>query len=170
MWTRILAIAMALALTGCASFDLNNAGARTAIEAATLQFIDGDQSRADRVYEVTDGLLSSAEGDAQPIRKTLDAMEARVRDRVQWDKLTDAEALLVHRLIDAVRAEVSARVNQGTLDESQRAAIQSVLRWIRDMAQLSGGFDGTAMEDMARDEGMASGRAAGPQRAAYRAG
>ena len=154
----ILAILMTLALTGCASFDATSAGARTAIEAATLKYIDGDPERAQRVYEITSDLVGVADsGDEQPIRQTLDAIEERARDRIEWSRLDDAEALVIHRLIDAARAEIEARIDNGSVDESERAAIRTVLRWVRDIARLSGGgFDGD-VETVGGNAGVAVG-------------
>ena len=157
----IIAALTALVIAGCASFDAGSTGARTAIEAATLKYIDGDRERAERVHRITSGLLEEAEAETeQPIRKTLDAIEERARERIEWSRLDEAEALVVHRVIDAARAEIEHRVQQGTVDERQSVAIRTVLIWIRDIAQLSGGgFDGDDVETVGGNAGVAVGRA-----------
>jgi hypothetical protein len=161
--TVLLAITLAIATAlvgGCATLDAKRAGARTAIEAGTLQYIDGDRERAQRVYDVTTGLLEQLDTDSdRPVRQALDEIEQRARDRIQWSQLTDAEALVVHRVIDAARAEIEHRIQQGTMDESRRVAISTVLRWIRDIAQLSGAHDGSNLESLDSDAALAPRRA-----------
>lgn len=155
-----LILVLSLFLTGCIGLGLQQSGARTAIEVATLKFIDGDNQRAQRVYEISSELIAiTSEDKAQPIKKTLDRIESKARSRIEWSKLDEAEALLVHRLIDVARAEVQERAEKGFSGGSARVAIRTVLKWIRDIAELSGGGNGTQFEAVGRYALVGAGRA-----------
>ena len=155
-----LIIVLSLFLTGCIGLGLQQAGARTAIEVATLKFIDGDNQRAQRVYEISSELIAiTSEDEAQPIKKTLDKIEAKARSRIEWSKLDEAEALLIHRLIDVVRIEIQERAKQGFVDESAQVAIRTVLKWVRNIAQLSGGGNGDQFETLGGNAIVGTGRA-----------
>ena len=159
---RFLVVAiMAFLMTACVGFSFQREGARTAIEVATLKYIDGDSQRAQRVYEITSGLIKDTKDNAQkPLRQTLDRIESKARERIEWDKLDQAEALVVHRVIDAARAEIEHRVSQGTVNESTQVAVRTVLKWIRDISQLSGGGNGGKFQTVGSDALVGFGRAA----------
>jgi len=153
---------MVLVLVGCAGLNLKQEGARTAIEAATLEYIDGNAARANRVYEITDGLIESTEDkDAMPVKEALRLIESKARERIEWDQLNETEAIVVDRLIDAARAEIEHQIEQGAVDQSTRVAVVTVLQWVRNIAQISGGGDGNQLQ------AMGSYAALGPRRKDY---
>lgn len=158
----VFVLGLSLLLIGCIGIGLGTrqTGARTAIEVATLKFIDGDSQRARRFYEITDGLIAiTSETETQSIKKTLDKIEAKARSRIEWSKLDEAEALLIHRLIDVVRIEIQERAKQGFVDESAQVAIRTVLKWVRNIAQLSGGGNGDQFETLGGNAIVGTGRA-----------
>ena len=161
MFNKAVIVALTLMFTGCAGVNLQQAGARTAIEVATLKYIDGNNERAGRVYAIASELIEETQNDTEkPLRQTLDRIESKARERIEWNQLDEAEALVVHRVIDAARTEVEHRVKQGTVNESARVAIRTVLKWIRDISQLSGGSNGGQFQAVGGNAFMGFGRAA----------
>lgn len=139
LFTSLLVSGLLFALAGCASLQNEEPAAKMAIQAATLKVIDGDTERAQRVHSIADEVIGLVGGDSEA---TLDVVEERVRDEIRWDRLDQAEQLVASNLVDAVRAEIEARIEGGALDPGDRVAVQNVMEWIRDAAAMAGGGSG----------------------------
>lgn len=147
---------MAFMLVACASLNFKQEGARTAMETATIQYIDGQQKRAKNLYKISNGLIEATQKQGElPVKQALGRIEEKARDRISWGQLSEAEALVIHRLIDVARAEIEQRIKQGSVNESTRVAIVTVLEWVRDIARLSGGGNGIDVESMGGNEALA---------------
>lgn len=159
-----LAVGLAMAIsTGCATFtDLfggeGSTGAKTAVQFATLKVIDEDTERAQRVVEIVDHVRELVDGNTTA---TLDQVEQTVRDEIEWSELDAAEQLVVSNLIDAVRAELDARISDGTLDADERVAVGNVLDWVSEAAAMAGGVSGAKPETVTRADAALAGREAG---------
>mgnify|MGYP006428165319 CR=1 FL=1 len=143
----ILVLMLSAILSGCGflqSIDFNGRGlaARSAIEVATLKFIDGDQDRAQRINEITSEILAVADrGKEEAINEALNRIENKLRNEIVWSNLDDAEALLINRVIDVARNEIEERAREGTVDKSVKVAAKTVLEWIRDISNTRGAID-----------------------------
>jgi hypothetical protein len=158
MW--LITLALSVVLTGCAAINNGSPAAKTAIQAATLKVIGGDPDRAQRVHELAGevpALMDGAAGDAT----TMDAVEKRVREEIQWQYLDQAEQLVASNLVDAVRAEIEARIEGGSLDPDDRVAVRTVMQWIRKAAAMAGGGNVAATEAAAGAPAVRHGRAFG---------
>ena len=146
MRKQILAVALALplALGACAGGGGTGIGVDLApsttsalknvvIQYAVLKFIKGDQVRASRVRDVTDLAMGLVKGD---VSVTLDVLEARVRDEIDFSKLKPEDALLVNTLISVVRAELQAKLGDAGVGDGAKVRIISVLTSVRDAAAL----------------------------------
>lgn len=123
-------------LMGCASFSTDQGkqvAARIGVQYATLKVIDGDTDRATLVVSVADRAIALAEG--EPVSTSV--LEEQIRAAIPWDKLDDADKLLVELLILQVRNELDIRVADGLVDPERAAAAVEVLQWVRDAAALA---------------------------------
>lgn len=151
-------------LAGCSTLtswfgEDSGAGAKTAIQFATLKVIDEDPDRASRVVEIVGDVRSLVSDSATT---SLDEIEARVREEIDWSRLDTAEQLVVGNLIDAVRAEITDRIDQGTLEPDERVAVGNVLDWIREAAVMAGGAtDVAGAQTATRTPVVSLGRGAG---------
>lgn len=141
--TALLVAAVLGVSTGCATLSGeggDNAAAKTAVQVATIKVIDEQPSRAQRVVAIADRLDDLISDDATT---SLDDVERRVRASIDWSGLDTAEKLVVNRLIDAVRLEIDTRLeadqlSADVLDERDELAVQQIIDWIRQAAQMSG--------------------------------
>jgi len=128
---------VALIVSGCAALKGDTTpAAKLAIQSATLKVIDSDTERAQRVHKIAGQVLEIVDGNAEA---TLDAVEKRVRDEIRWDQLDQAEQLVASNLVDAVRVEIEARIDGGTLAPDDRVVVQKVMTWIREASAMAVG-------------------------------
>jgi uncharacterized protein YceK len=133
---QLFALALVFVLSGCASLGSDEGqqlAARIGVQYATLKVIGDDADRAATVVSVIDSAIELVEGgDALPI----DLLEAEIRDVIPFDKLDQADTLLVELLILQVREELDLRVDDGLIDPEKVAKVLEVLTWVRDAAAL----------------------------------
>jgi uncharacterized protein YceK len=133
---KLFALALVFVLSGCASLGSDEGqqlAARIGVQYATLKVIGDDADRAATVVSVIDSAIELVEGgDALPI----DLLEAEIRDVIPFDKLDQADTLLVELLILQVREELDLRVDDGLIDPEKVAKVLEVLTWVRDAAAL----------------------------------
>ena len=145
MFVRLLMVALvAISLVGCASLQRGDQGTKTVIQFATLKFIDEDTERARGVYahvQEARGFLTE-EGSV-----SLDQLEVKVRDSIPWARFDQAEQLLLSNLIDMVRVELEDRIEGGLLDPDEQVAVENVLKWIEQAAQMAGGSSDVAVTE-----------------------
>lgn len=128
---KYAAVLVLVFLVGCSILDQHQASAKLAIQFATLKYIDNDDDKAARVQAV---VLNARELAATA--STLDALDEAVRGSIDWSKLDDADKLLASSLLDMIREELRARFGDGALNPEQVVAINKVLDWIDEAAQL----------------------------------
>ena len=140
----LIAPFVALSLMGCAAGGGTGIGVdlapgttqalkSVAIQYATLKFIKGDQAKAAKVRAVTDTAMGLVKGD---VVATLDALEAEVRNQIDFSQMKPEDALLVNTLISVVRAELQAKLGDAGVGEDAKVRILSVLQSVRDAAAL----------------------------------
>ena len=126
MKIAILMAALAI-LTGCATLTDENSSARLTTYYATLKVIDGDPDKAARVQFIATEVQRYASGEEY---LTVDLLIAAIKDQVRWDKLDAADELLVHALIDELRAALVRRFGEDVLPEDLRLAASTVATWV----------------------------------------
>jgi uncharacterized protein YceK len=133
---QLFALALVFLLSGCASLGSDegqNVAARIGVQYATLKVIGEDADRAATVVGVIDSAIELVEGgDALP----MDLLESEIRDAIPFDKLDQADTLLVELLILQVREELDLRVDDGLIDPEKVAKVLEVLTWVRDAAAV----------------------------------
>jgi len=140
----LIAPFVALSLIGCAGGGGTGIGVDLApsttsafksviIQYATLKFIKGKQDRALQVRDVTDVAISLVRGD---VTVTLDVLEKRVREEIDFSKMKPEDALLVNTLITVVRSELQAKLGDAGVGDGAQVRILSVLGSVRDAAAL----------------------------------
>lgn len=124
-------LTIVVAISGCATMQENETLTRAAFEYGTLKVIDGDPDRAERVVDLMDDLIVIASGDA-----TVEFLSERLRDEIDWGKLSPADTILVNAVINEVSARLQEQVGDGLLDPDQRLQVTQALGWIREAALL----------------------------------
>lgn len=106
--------------------------AQAAVVYATAKVIENNPTYAERIAQIAAEVRGVAAGDTAA---TVDTLIALARSRVDWSKLSPADVALVNLLLDAVKAELVARL--GTLPLPQERALQvaKVAGWIEDAAK-----------------------------------
>lgn len=128
----VVCVAAGLVASGCASFQTNSAGAKLAVQYATLKVIKRDPAKAARVTNiVTEADLILTDRTA-----TVALAEAAVRKAIKWEDLSAEDTLLANALINAVKFELEARVGTGGLSADQVLQVRAVLAWITEAAEL----------------------------------
>lgn len=128
---KYAAILVLVFLVGCSVLDQHQAGAKLAIQFATLKYIDGSDDKRERVLEVVTNARELA-----ATATTLDALHQAVRESINWDRLDDADKLLASNLLDLIRDELKARFDSELLDPDQIVAVNRALDWIQEAAAL----------------------------------
>lgn len=108
--------------------------AQIAVEYAVMKFCENNPSHAPRVAEIARNVKAAASGNVSATVATLDAL---VRSQIKWEKLTPADTQLVNLLLDAIEAELTARVGAGTLDPQKLLVVQQVAGWIETAASVT---------------------------------
>ena len=130
----LFAAALSL-LVGCASIEENPATAKLAVQIATLKVIERaeDQDhRRQRIVELAEEALALAESEAVLVS----AVEAAVREAVQWGNLPPSDRLLADYLITLVATELNERVGDGNwLTGKRLVAARQVLAWVVEAAR-----------------------------------
>lgn len=127
----VAAVVATFTLSGCQTIQDNPAVARLAVEYATLKAIDEKPDRAARVAKIAGQVRANAEGGASA---TVALIRTAVLAEIRWDKLDQADALLIRSLIDVAAAELEKRVGDGLIDPEQRLIVAEVAGWIESAA------------------------------------
>lgn len=128
---KYAAVLVLLFLVGCSMLDQHQAGAKLAVQFATLKYVDDDADKRERVQAVVANARELA-----ATATTLDALDQAVRESIDWSKLDDADKLLATALLDLVRDELRSRFDSELLDPEQVVAVNTVLDWIDEAARL----------------------------------
>ena len=141
MKTIIIAALVSLAcvaLAGCAAIQYgqnNPATARLVTDQITARFIaeaDSPKDRAAAVRDVVGTLRTEVDTNAQA---TLDSIEQRVREEIDWSELGVADQQILEFALLKARQSLSDLIGDGLLDPNERATIGTLLDWIDAAAQ-----------------------------------
>lgn len=128
---KLLAVAMMVFLSACATFGQNANTAKLGVTYATLKYIEkaGDPvaqaERAADVRRVAEDVRVVASGEAV----TVAALEAAALAQLP-DSLSPADRFLATALIQAAVAELQVRVGEGVLDPEKKLQVEAVLAWV----------------------------------------
>lgn len=128
---KYAAVLVLVFLVGCSILDQHQASAKLAIQYATLKYVDDDQDKRDRVLDVVANARELA-----ATASTLDALHEAIHQSISWDRLDDADKLLASNLLDMIRDELKARFDSDVLNPDQVVAVNTVLDWVEEAAQL----------------------------------
>ncbi len=137
MMRKLLVLFAALTLTGCGLVDVieeNESSARLVTTYATLKVIDGDNEKADRVVEIAQE-VSRLAGDDPEV--TVDLLVARIRSLIRWDRLDEADTLLVDALLLELSARLKDKLGDELIPKDARVTVQTVAEWVISAAALA---------------------------------
>jgi len=127
----LLSAGFALGAVACKSDS--TIAAHLAVSYATAKYIEkggaGAPARAQRVIDVADAIEAAATGESV----TIAALKALVLAKLPGS-LSPADRVLANALIDAVLAELEARIGDGVLKPDQLVKVREVLKWVREGA------------------------------------
>jgi hypothetical protein len=130
----ILAVVLALifaTICGCSTLQSRPDAAKLGVILATAKFIessDNPAARAARVRGIAEKVLAVAEGNPE---STVAALR-EVAFAALPATLTPVDRAIAGALIDAVVAELTARVSNGAIPSDRLVTIKTVLRWVID--------------------------------------
>lgn len=125
------AAAFCFFLTACQSIESSPVTARLAVSYATLKVIENtdaehQQARREAIHKIATDAKSLLAGEAV----TLPLLEAAIRERIDFGKLSPADTFLANALLAAVIQELQNRVGLGTLAPAQVLVVNMVLDWV----------------------------------------
>lgn len=127
----LFVFAIGLLLSACTAIESNPVTARLAVVYASLKVIESapisqQAARRARIHQIALDAKTLISGEAV----TIALLEAAIRDRVDFTKLSPADTALADALIDMVMQELQNRVGTGLLDPAQVLAVNTVLDWV----------------------------------------
>jgi hypothetical protein len=128
-----LLIVFAFGLAACQDKD---ATTRLAVQYAAVKFVRSDDdpaAKAAKVRAVIEEVRAAAKGESS----TVAALKVFVAAKLPADMLPE-DRLLANALIDAVSAELEARVGDGVLDPEKLVKVDVVLGWVSEATLLVG--------------------------------
>lgn len=128
----LLALITVFAFTGCAMMEDKPHTTKAAVYYGTLKYIGEDADRASRVESAAQEILSGLSG-----ATTVEALDARLRSMISWDRLDMADAILLHALLTELRSTIVATIGEGLLSPDDAVRIERVAGWVIDAARLA---------------------------------
>lgn len=108
--------------------------AKTTIQYATLRFIDGDAEKSQGVLDFVKDSRNFI--DSSSIAR-VDELSNNLKDRINWDSLSTANARVINTLFDTVQSYINKKVDGEDLSPESIVTIHSVLSWMEEVAELS---------------------------------
>jgi len=96
--------------------------------------IENNPTYAPRIAAIAADVRAVSSGEAST---TVDAVIALARAKIDWSKLSPADAALVNLLLDAVKAELIARLGEAELPTDKPLAVAKIATWIEQAAIAS---------------------------------
>lgn len=129
----ILAIVMAVALTGCATLGSGSATEKLVVQVATMKFIEAGDDRAAKAARIVKAAAQARVWlDMDGV--TIADLHAAMMARINGADLEPSDKLLAAALVDVVAAELDARIGDGIISPEKRATVNSVLAWVEQAA------------------------------------
>jgi hypothetical protein len=134
LFRNVLAVAAVFALTGCASFNVNEAKDRLGVQLATMGYIESGENhtkRAERVLEVVEETRTMMDFADVSVADIKVALLARIAER---SNLTPLEHLAAQELVTYLSDEVEARLTRRTITVDDRVTVNAVLALVEGAA------------------------------------
>lgn len=132
----LLLLIVGASLSSCSLTQERPETARLLTHAATYKIIDDDTNRAVRVIEIASEVRSIAQSDPD---LTIAATIASTRSLIRWEKLDQAERLLVEAVLSEVKIRLEDRFGTNPLPEDLRLTVNAICTWVIEAAAISGG-------------------------------
>lgn len=126
-------IAVPLTQTGCSSMTVQDKQliAKVAVSYATIKVVEKNPAYAAKIAAIAKSVKDVADGETA---YTVALLDAYVRSRIDWTKLSAADMMLVNALLDEVKLQLEARIGNGTLDSAKLLVVKEVATWIETAA------------------------------------
>lgn len=140
MKNRIIAIiagvALAFSFSGCVTTDADSSArnellAQAAVVYATAKVVENNPAYGPRIAQIASEVRSVAKGEAFG---TVDILIQFVHAKIDWEKLSPADTAMVNLLLDAVKAELVARLGAVQLPPEKMLVVEKVAGWIENSA------------------------------------
>ena len=139
--TNLLCVLSLTSLSACISLqDVNDKIidnsliAKSAIQYATLKYIDGNNERAEEILVVT-GDVRKAFNESE-FEVTVNQLVLSVRASINYSKLSPSEVVAVNTILTMARAQIDKDIREGKLDPDALTAPPLVIDWIEEAAML----------------------------------
>jgi hypothetical protein len=137
-----IAALLAVALSGCASFNTSGASEKLIVQAGTMKFIeagsDAPQERAGKAARIVKAAAQARiwlDTDGVSIAD----LQVAMLERIASADLAPSDKLLASALVEVVVAELNVRIGEGVISPEKRATVNSVLGWVEQAASFYAG-------------------------------
>lgn len=127
----ILIISASALLGGCVTTNTQTSAAKLAVQIATVKVLDNNPDYVGRTLAIAGEVRRIAGAEKFD---TVDLLIAYVRSRIDWDRMTAADVLLINELLRMVGEELKARVGPGRLTSEKILVVADVALWIEQAA------------------------------------
>ena len=129
----VMGFFMVVVMSACTKLTVPDTfKAQLLVQQSTLRVIQDDPARAERVLEITAQIRPDIEADTV----ALGLLDEAVREQINWERLTIADAMLLDSLLIEARNQLELRFGTGLLDPEARESIARVLDWVDNAAEL----------------------------------
>lgn len=131
----ILLLAAVLGLSGCATTPQDRSTiARVAVTYATCKVIENNPDHGPRILVISQAVRQVAGGESF---NTVALLDTFIRSQIKWERLSAADTLLAHVLLDEVKRQLTAKVGSGVLTSDKLLVVSEVAGWIEDAVRAA---------------------------------
>lgn len=135
----LIAVVMAVALTGCASLGTSPTSEKLIVQVGVMKFIEGAgdapaerAAKAERIVKAA--AVAKVWLDTDGV--TLADLKTAMLERIAAADLEASDKLLASALVDVVAAELDVRIGEGVISPEKRATVNAVLGWVEQAASF----------------------------------
>lgn len=133
-WLAVL-VAGLFCFSGCASTPGDRTTiARVAVSYATYKVIENNPDHAPRIVAISQAVREVAGGETF---NTVALLDTFIRSQIKWERLSAADTLLAHMLLDEIKRQLIAKVGDGALTSDKLLVVGEVAGWIEDAAKAA---------------------------------
>lgn len=101
---------------------------QTTVQYGVIKYLGKNQEKISQAERIVDSLI---EYSTKETNVTIQELENLVIDAIPWDKLDNADKLVLTNLLIMIREQVRERVGDGVIAQDEKIQILTFLHWIK---------------------------------------
>jgi len=101
---------------------------QTTVQYGVLKYLGKNPEKVSPAERIVDSLIKYTE---QETELTIKELEDLVVESIPWNKLDNADQLVLTNLLIMIRDQVRARIGDGLLNPDEKIQVLTFLRWIK---------------------------------------